>query len=172
MKQSQVGVPIARHAQRRVGLTEDFHCPGAAVEGVGSLGLAQDWEQEKPTPKQVGRMGEQMAKAFLEAHGYSVITMNWRCRSGEADIVAFDNQEGVTTLVEVKSRTSTMGADTLFPEKAVDRRKQDRYQRIALTWLAFHPKVNNVRFDVVGLNIYAPLCAKVRLVPGAFEWDE
>ena len=121
MKQSQVGVPMARHAQRRVGLPEDFHCPSASVEGVGSLGLAQDWEQEKPTPKQVGRMGEQMAKVFLESHGYSVITMNWRCRSGEADI---------------------------------------------------DPKVKNVRFDVVGLNIYAPLCAKVRLVPGAFEWDE
>ena len=54
---------------------------------------------------------------------------------------------------------------------AVDRASA-LYRVIALTWLALHPRTECVRFDVVALNIYAPLRAKVRLMPSAFEWDD
>lgn len=178
MYQATTGRPALHRMQRRSGMTEDFCCPEGMLGGPDpfsdtSSSAGDDGAPPiKPTAKQVGRLGEQIARAFLETHGYTVLAMNWRCHSGEADIVAYDNLDDVTTLVEVKSRLSEIGPTTSFPEKAVDRRKQGRYQRIALTWLAFHPQTTNVRFDVIALNIYAPLCAKVRLVPGAFEWDE
>ena len=153
-------------------ITEDFVCPASAVKDAGDLGLDCNWKDAHPNPTQLGRMGEQMARVFLESHGYRVVAMNWRCHAGEADIVAVDPRDGSTALVEVKSRVSRLGDKTVFPEKAVNRKKQVRYQRIALTWLALHPRTECVRFDVVALNIYAPLRAKVRLMPSAFEWDD
>lgn len=153
-------------------ITEDFTCPASAVAEGGDLGLDCNWRDAHPNPKQLGRMGEQMARVFLGSHGYRVIAMNWRCHAGEADIVAYDPRDGSTVLVEVKSRASRNGDETVFPEKAVNGKKRSRYQRIALTWLALHPRTESVRFDVVALNIYAPLRAKIRLMPAAFEWDD
>lgn len=163
--------PAAR-TEKPCEISEDFSCSATAVTAGGDLGLECNWKDSHPTPKQLGRMGEQMARLFLDSHGYQVVAMNWRCHAGEADIVAIDQRDGSTALVEVKSRVSKMGEKTLFPERAVNRQKQNRYQRIALTWLALHPRTECVRFDVVALNIYAPLHAKVRLMPGAFEWDD
>lgn len=41
----------------------------------------------------LGRYGEELAVRRLAEAGMTVIARNWRCRSGEIDIVARDKQE-------------------------------------------------------------------------------
>lgn len=51
---------------------------------------------------EVGRLGERHARLLLEGRGYSFVTSNWHCRSGELDLVMLDGDELV--FVEVKTR--------------------------------------------------------------------
>ena len=52
--------------------------------------------------KQIGTRGEALAVAFLENKHYEIIEQNWRCRWGEIDIVARDDE--VLVFCEVKTR--------------------------------------------------------------------
>lgn len=56
-----------------------------------------------PSTRAVGSHGEDLARAYLEARGYVCVARNWRCRSGELDLVMRDGDELV--FVEVKSRS-------------------------------------------------------------------
>jgi putative endonuclease len=98
----------------------------------------------------IGRYGEQLAVAHLEAAGLVVLERNWRCREGELDVVARDGAELV--FVEVKTRSSlAFGA----PAEAVDRVKAARIRQLALRWITAarerEPGLSwsSVRFDVV-----------------------
>ncbi len=50
----------------------------------------------------LGQWGERQARLHLEAEGYGIAAVNFRCRAGEIDIVALQGDELV--FVEVKSR--------------------------------------------------------------------
>jgi len=100
----------------------------------------------------VGRYGERLAAAHLEAAGLVLLDRNWRCRAGELDIVARDGDELV--FVEVKTRSSlAFGA----PAEAVDAAKAGRIRQLALQWLAATReddpgfRWSAVRFDVVSV---------------------
>ena len=54
-----------------------------------------------------GRRGEDRAAEYIENLGWQVLARNWRCREGEADIVAYDPAADALVVVEVKSRSST-----------------------------------------------------------------
>ena len=54
-----------------------------------------------------GRRGEDRAAEYIENLGWQVLARNWRCREGEADIVAYDPSADALVVVEVKSRSST-----------------------------------------------------------------
>ncbi len=49
-----------------------------------------------------GAEGEDLACRHLEAQGYAIVARNFRCRSGEVDVIARDG--AVTVFVEVKHR--------------------------------------------------------------------
>ena len=51
---------------------------------------------------QAGAEGEDLACRHLEAQGFAILARNYRCRSGEIDVVARDGS--VTVFVEVKHR--------------------------------------------------------------------
>lgn len=51
---------------------------------------------------QKGKSYEQKAAAYLQEQGVSLITVNYRCRQGEIDIVGI--HEGCLVFVEVKYR--------------------------------------------------------------------
>ncbi len=51
--------------------------------------------------QQMGQHGEKIAVAYFVAKGYKIVALNWRCSTGELDIIAEDNQ----TLVFVEVRT-------------------------------------------------------------------
>ena len=96
----------------------------------------------------VGRYGERLAGRHLLSRGLVLLDRNWRCPSGEIDVVA---REGpVLVFVEVKTRR---GAKFGTPAEAVGVQKARRLRRLAAQWLATHSagERRQVRFDVVSV---------------------
>jgi putative endonuclease len=97
--------------------------------------------------RQLGNRGEDIACTFLEGEGVKIIERNWRCQAGEADVIAREGEDLV--FVEVKTRSSDAAG---FPEDAVNRRKRQRYEKIAMEYLFTHNLPSaRVRFDVMSL---------------------
>lgn len=94
----------------------------------------------------------------------TVVERNWRCRSGEVDIVALDG--ATLVIVEVKTRKSLAAGQ---PEEAVSRTKQQRLARIARHYLAYAGLSEPaVRFDVVAIHVIAEDRALLRHHRAAF----
>jgi putative endonuclease len=96
---------------------------------------------------ELGRRGERVAERYLRRAGYVVLARNWRCASGELDLVLSDGSRIV--VCEVKTRSSEQFGS---PAEAVDADKVGRIRRLARRWLdevGLGPR--EVRFDVVGV---------------------
>lgn len=120
-----------------------------------------------PVDRQLlGRNAEEAASRFLEAQRLTVLLRNYRCRTGEIDIVA-RTADGVVVIAEVRLR-----ADARYGGGAasVDWRKQRRIQRAARHLLMREPALARqpVRFDVLDL---APAAQGYRIqwIRHAFE---
>ena len=103
---------------------------------------------------------EERAATYLEQFGYEILMRNYRCRSGEIDLIARDGIWLVFT--EVKYRRDAAKG---LPEEAVDRRKQRRIYRAAQAFLQqYHvsPEMP-CRFDVVAIE-----GESIRHLPDAF----
>jgi putative endonuclease len=115
----------------------------------------------------LGKRGEDIAIDFLEGAGYKVLDRNFRCRSGEIDIVALDGKSIV--FVEVKTRSKENFGP---PKLAVDWRKQKQLVKVALAYLKQKKLMNRpARFDVVGIIIRGDK-RKIELVKNAFDMSE
>ena len=95
-----------------------------------------------------GRWGEDLAAAWYERRGYVVVARNWRCRTGEIDLVVRHGR--VVVVCEVKARRT----DAYGPAaSAVGPAKQQRLRRLAAEWLASSGvRGVEVRFDVVAIT--------------------
>ena len=133
------------------------------LRGRTDVPLSETYDIEDP--RQLGSLGEEIAARYLERRGLDLVARNWRCRYGEADIVA--REDGETVLVEVKTR---LGQD-VDPLEAVLGRKQQAYRRIGLAYLMDHEDEDSVRFDVIGVNVTEPGMARLRHLIGAYQWD-
>jgi putative endonuclease len=94
-----------------------------------------------------GRLGEDLAHAYLRGRGCKIVARNYRTRSGagELDLIAWDGP--TLAFIEVKTRkTAAYGS----PDQAVDTEKRirlyiaarDYVRRASLDWTA-------VRLDIV-----------------------
>jgi putative endonuclease len=104
----------------------------------------------------MGIQGEEMAVAFLEAKGFTVMDRNYRFGREEVDLVCFQpyarwEDGGEIVFVEVKARR---GHAFGRPEDAVTPAKQRAIMRVAEAWL-HEKKMENalVRFDVVAITL-------------------
>ena len=104
------------------------------------------------TPAELGKLGERAALNYLDAKGFELVEKNWRCRFGEVDIVAFD--EDTLVFIEVKTRS---GAGKGFPEEAVSCKKRLKLERLAGYFLAVEDIQGtfSIRFDVIAVLIIA-----------------
>ena len=113
---------------------------------------------------ELGRRGEGVAEAFLRRSAYTIVARNYRCRTGEIDLVALDGP--VLVFVEVRSRR---GPEFGTPLESVDPRKQIRLARVARHFLAergWHDR--DARFDVIGVR-FDEVPPHVEHVQSAFE---
>lgn len=117
--------------------------------------------------KEIGALGEKLTQQFLIKNNYRLCKTNWRTPYGEADIVAMDGDTCV--FVEVKTRNAMGGRITMFPELAVDEKKQERYINMARLWSRERPEVLAYRFDVIAILIVEEHLAKLRHLQNAFE---
>jgi len=113
---------------------------------------------------ELGRRGEELACERLAATGLRVVERNWRCRSGEIDVVA----AGPDLLVfcEVKTRR---GHGYGTPAEAVTPAKRARLRQLAAAYLAAvaHPPCT-VRFDVITVTWPRGLTPMVDHLEAAF----
>ncbi len=98
---------------------------------------------------ELGKRGEDAAVRYLEARGYEILERNWKCCAGEADIIAFDEDDLV--FIEVKTRSNIKLG---LPAEAVDAKKRERYEKIAALYLRDFERYDiPVRFDVIGILV-------------------
>ncbi len=99
------------------------------------------------TNNSVGKYGEDRASEFLERQGYQVIERNWRCNSGEIDIVARDND--CLVFAEVKTRTRVGFG---HPFEAITAAKMQTMRRLVGEWCKAHGiSAVQVRLDAISV---------------------
>ncbi|MCL7988684.1 YraN family protein [Sphingobacterium sp. lm-10] len=96
--------------------------------------------------KDKGDFGEQRAQAYLRSCGYKILTVNWRHKHVEADIIMKDGD--ILVFVEVKTRSSLRYG---YPEESVNYAKQKNMVRLANVYLAKYGHEGEVRFDIVSV---------------------
>ena len=114
--------------------------------------------------RKVGANGERIAGIFLEKQGYQILQYNFRCRSGEIDLIA---REGAyLVFAEVKYRRNGTFGTAL---EAVNVRKQRQICRTARIFLLRHPSYWEFpsRFDVVAIQ-----GEEIFLIKNAFSYLE
>lgn len=112
-----------------------------------------------------GDAGEQIAVSFLERLGYRIATRNFRVRTGEVDIVAWDGSTLV--FVEVKTKAQRRFGQ---PEEMVTRRKQLTLERVAMAYIQRHKcERTDIRFDVIAVQLESGRAVDVTHIPAAFS---
>ena len=102
----------------------------------------------------LGRWGERLARRHLEAAGYRIAAANYRCREGEIDLVAAQD-DGELVFVEVKTRRGDAfgpAAESISPARAA------RLESVAEHYLqsqtaAGYPSDAAWRIDLICVNL-------------------
>jgi putative endonuclease len=113
--------------------------------------------------EQLGRDTEARAARLLEASGLILVARNYRCRTGELDLVA--RGPGILVVAEVRLRTSRAFGGAAA---SVTWHKQRRIVRATRHLLAHHAELAHlpVRFDVLVADGPA---APLQWIRGAFD---
>jgi putative endonuclease len=117
----------------------------------------------------LGRFGERLAAAHLEAKGYAILDRNFRCREGEIDIIA--QNDGCLVFVEVRTRRGdAMGTalESITPLKCA------RLVAAADAYCEQHPEaVPERRVDVIAVDLTpGGRLLRVEHFENAFSADE
>lgn len=95
----------------------------------------------------LGRHGESLAADWLEARGYRVLARNWRCSTGELDLITRTGR--TTAFVEVKTRSSL---EFGHPFEAITNVKALRLRRLVAEWTRWHgPLPGPARIDGIAI---------------------
>lgn len=102
----------------------------------------------KKTTRELGDEGEELAAAYLESKGYTILERNYHFEHAEVDIVAYDN-EAFIIFAEVKMRSSNTFGE---PEEYIDDQKIQNVYKAAEAWI-YERKMDGVpvRFDVISI---------------------
>lgn len=113
-----------------------------------------------------GEPGETIACEHLQQKGFQILDRNFRCRSGEVDVVARDGAS--TVFVEVKERHGQSHGEGY---EAVTFGKRRRLIRAARLYAASHGLSEQpIRFDVVSVD-WADARPVIRHDQDAFDSD-
>ena len=93
---------------------------------------------------QTGKMGEEIAKEFLEKKGYNIIEQNYKTKYGEIDLVGQLGKELV--IVEVRTK---IGEDFGSPEDSLTKNKLRKIWLNALSYTSKKQWNGSYRVDAV-----------------------
>lgn len=133
------------------------------------MGILKRFYKKSKNKKQaphieLGKRGEDEACNYLKKQGYNILERDFRCRFGQIDIIADD--DNTLCFIEVKSRSSHSFG---HPEEAITNAKSSRIKKISEYYMLLH-KINNrdCRYDVVA--IFEPKNGKrqINLIKNAF----
>ncbi len=97
----------------------------------------------------LGRLGERLAAQHLEKEGYVICQTNYRCPTGEVDIVALDGE--CLVFVEVRTRRSKRFGT---PAESITAAKKQKLVEIAQTYLQEHESLEvDWRIDVASIQM-------------------
>ena len=96
----------------------------------------------------LGAYGERLAAEHLTRAGLVVLDRNWRCPTGEIDLVLREGD--VLVVCEVKTRSSDACGS---PHESITATKLARLRRLAAAWLSDHDvHPADVRIDLVAVH--------------------
>lgn len=102
--------------------------------------------------QRLGQRGEAIAAEKLAALGYEIVTRNYRCLSGEIDLIARHNETWV--FVEVRARRN---GNFGTPEESITLRKRAHLVASAQSYLQEKQLMEVAwRIDVVAIEFSAP----------------
>jgi putative endonuclease len=93
---------------------------------------------------EVGKIGENLAKEFLEKQGYKIIEQNYKTKYSEIDLITQNKDE----LIFVEVRTK-IGENFGTPEETINRDKMRRIRQNALSYAAIKKWNGLCRLDAV-----------------------
>ncbi len=104
---------------------------------------------EAKNNRKTGSHYELQVAAFLKNQGYEILEQNFRCRSGEIDLIARDGKYLV--FIEVKFRSSGANGSAL---ESIDARKALQVRSVAQIYLYQNHYSENTpcRFDAAGID--------------------
>ncbi|MBP1744015.1 MAG: hypothetical protein H6Q58_993 [Firmicutes bacterium] len=116
--------------------------------------------------KDIGSLGEEISENFLIESGYTILERNFRCKTGEIDLIARDGD--YICFIEVKTRCGDLFGS---PCEAVNYSKQQKISRTAQMYI-LKKKLYKFcfRFDVIEVILNKENCSSsIKLIKNAFE---
>jgi putative endonuclease len=98
----------------------------------------------------IGSEAERLARTFLEQQGLTFIMQNYRCRTGEIDLIMQHNDELV--FVEVKYRSKSQHGSAIEFFHASKKRKFESAVMHYMQEKGFNPSIIPHRIDLVGIE--------------------
>jgi len=94
----------------------------------------------------LGKLGEELAIAFLQKNGYEILETNWTFQKAEVDIIA--QKENVLAIIEVKTRSSL---EFGLPQDFVKPKKIQLLVKAVNEYLISNDLDAEVRFDIISV---------------------
>ncbi|EKC55627.1 protein containing Uncharacterized protein family UPF0102 domain protein [human gut metagenome] len=112
-----------------------------------------------------GKLGELAAGRYLRENGYEIITANYRCRLGEIDIIA--KQNNIYALLRLKRDLKIIS--THLPTPLLF--QKEKIIAAAKLYIASHNVDLQPRFDVAEVFVEKNQVAKINLITNAFDGE-
>lgn len=121
----------------------------------------------------LGARGEALARKSLQKLGYKILGDNYRCPSGEIDLIALDpstrKASGAETIVFVEVKTRSPG-QAAAPQAAVNSAKQDQIRSAARYYLRTHDADGfATRYDIVAIVLADGQAPRIEHIKDAFS---
>ena len=112
---------------------------------------------------ELGRLGELLAKEYLEQRGYVILEKNWVYGRAEIDLIAFYEQQLI--FVEVKTRRSI---DHGEPEDFVNWKKEKQMEFASGVYIDKRNHQGEIRFDIIAIVFENKDLYKINHIEDAF----
>lgn len=101
------------------------------------------------TSREIGKLHEDLAAAYLQQQGLQLLQRNFQCRTGEIDLIMLS--QDTLVFVEVRYRRSDAFGSAI---ESVTYRKQQKILKTAQFYIMRNPQFQNLnyRFDIVGMS--------------------